>query len=97
MLLVIDDLHRADRSSLALLQFLAPQLATLSLMVLGTYQKIAEFMQKCGTQRIPVRVTAFRISHTGDKKAADPELLKAEITVEAFRASNASLERMKEI
>ena len=66
-------------------------------MVLGTYQKIAEFMQKCGAQRIPVRVTAFRISQTKNKRAADSELLKAEITVEAFRAPKASLERIKKI
>lgn len=66
-------------------------------VVLGTYQKIAEFMQKCCQQRIPVRVTAFRISETQGHNSADPELLKAEITVEAFRASEASLEQMKEI
>ena len=66
-------------------------------MVLGTYQKIAEFMQKCGKQRIPVRVTAFRISQPEHKSAVDPSLLKAEITVEAFRATDASLENMKAI
>ena len=66
-------------------------------MVLGTYQKIAEFMQKCCEQRIPVRVTAFRISETKGNSSADPELLKAEITVEAFRASDASLKQTKAI
>lgn len=66
-------------------------------MVLGTYEKIAEFMQACRAQRIPVRVTAFRISQREDKNAADPESLKAEITVEAFRAPEASPEQMREI
>jgi len=66
-------------------------------MVLGTYEKIAGFMQTCCVQRIPVRVTAFRISPAKDKNAVAPGLLKAEITVEAFRASKASLEQMKEI
>ena len=66
-------------------------------MVLGSYQKIAEFMQGCCEQRIPVRVTSFRISQTEDQNFVDPDLLKAEITVEAFRASKASLEQMKEI
>jgi Tfp pilus assembly protein PilO len=66
-------------------------------MVLGSYQKIAEFMQGCCEQRIPVRVTNFRISQTEDQNFVDPDLLKAEITVEAFRASKASLEQMKEI
>ena len=66
-------------------------------MVLGGYQKIAEFMQNCREQRIPVRVTDFRVSQTENQNFVDPELLKAEITVEAFRASTASLEQMKEI
>ena len=66
-------------------------------MVLGTYQEIAEFMQKCRGQRIPVRVTAFRISQSEDKNSAAAELLKAEITVEAFRATDASLEQTKDI
>ena len=66
-------------------------------MVLGTYEKIAEFMQNCCGQRIPVRVTDFRISQTESNDSVDPEMLKAEITVEAFRASKASLEQTKEI
>lgn len=66
-------------------------------MVLGSYQKIAEFMQSCCEQRIPVRVTNFRISQAKDQYSAEPDLLKAEITVEAFRASKASLEDMKRI
>ncbi len=39
MVLVLDDLHWADRPSLMLLEFLAPELARSRLLVLGTYRR----------------------------------------------------------
>lgn len=38
LVLILDDLHRADEPSLVLLQFLAPELATACLLVIGTYR-----------------------------------------------------------
>lgn len=38
LILILDDLHRADALSLVLLQFLAPELATARLLVIGTYR-----------------------------------------------------------
>lgn len=38
LLLVLDDLHRADRSSLGLLRFLAPSVRDARLLLLGTYR-----------------------------------------------------------
>ena len=40
MLLVLDDLHWADKSSLLLLQFLALEIATSHLLVVGTYRDV---------------------------------------------------------
>ncbi|MFB3118911.1 MAG: AAA family ATPase, partial [Stenotrophomonas maltophilia] len=40
IMLVLDDLHWADRSSLLLLQFLAPEIAGSSLLVIGTYRDV---------------------------------------------------------
>ena len=40
LMLVLDDLHWADRSSLLLLEFLAREIETTPLMVLGTYRDV---------------------------------------------------------
>lgn len=107
---IVPQISEAARKSGLIILEIAPELATAQrgrsdgisyypryrVKVLGSYQIIAEFMQKCCKQRIPVRVTAFRISEAKGNNAVGRDLLRAEITVEAFRASNASVEQTKE-
>lgn len=55
------------------------------ILVSGTYRQIAEFMHLCSEQRLPARVTEFRLRRS---EAAGPEeelKLTADITVEAFQ------------
>jgi len=63
--------------------------------VQGSYRRIAEFMQGCSHQRIPARVTAFRIQPSAQQ--GHGQTLKGEITIEAFRAQQAVLGKMKEV
>ncbi len=59
--------------------------ASFRVSVTGTYQRIAEYMQLCRSQRLPVRVTALRLIRLTNEKGRPLEKLTADITVEAFQ------------
>lgn len=59
--------------------------ANFRVSVTGTYQRIAEYLQLCRSQRLPVRVTALRLIRRTDEKGRPLEKLTADITVEAFQ------------
>lgn len=56
----------------------------------GSYQQIAEYMQRCARQRIPVRVVGFHLGPADDSTARRAGMLEARITVEAFHAREAN-------
>ena len=62
----------------------------------GKYRQIAEYMQNCTGQRIPVRVIGFRITpvqpENGQGRA---EILRAKITVEVFLSPSPAIEKLK--
>src|SRR5262245_33159636 len=91
-LFVFDDLHQADASSLRLLEFVAAQLGSVQLMILGTYRDsemirrdplsnaLAELARESSFERI--RLTGFSSSETAEFVAglagpAAPELVSA--------------------
>jgi hypothetical protein len=53
-------------------------------MVQGSYSQVADFMQLCRTQRVPMRTISFRITSSLDQKGRPTSGLKAEISVESF-------------
>ncbi len=56
----------------------------------GSYQQIAEYMERCSRQRIPVRVVGFHLGPADDSTARRLGVLDAQITVEAFHGSEAN-------
>src|SRR5262245_7123272 len=91
-LLVFDDLHRTDASSLRLLEFVAAQLGGVRLMILGTYRDsevmrrdplsnaLGELARESSFQRI--RLTGFSSAETAEFVAgfagpSSPELVSA--------------------
>jgi hypothetical protein len=74
ILLVLDDLHAADRSSLSLLLFLARELRTLRLLVIGTYRDVEARMDADASElilRIGREGTRLVLSRLGEADAAD--------------------------
>lgn len=57
-------------------------------LVQGTYSQVANFMQLCRTQRVPMRTISFRITSNLDQKGRPTSGLKAEISVESFISSS---------
>ena len=55
------------------------------IQVHGTYAQIAEYMARCGSQRIPARVREFRIGRVRGPETAEAGVLAAELVVEAFQ------------
>jgi hypothetical protein len=55
------------------------------IQVRGTYGQIAEYMDRCNSQRIPSRVKEFRIGRTAGSELAEGPELTAELVVEAFQ------------
>jgi len=53
--------------------------------VQGNYSQIAEYMQICKEQRVPVRPTGFRVNSALDDNGKPSRALRAELTMEAFR------------
>jgi len=58
--------------------------------VAGTYQQIAEYMQMCKFQRLPVRVIGLHLGRQADEKGRPAERLTADITVEVFKPPQAA-------
>ena len=58
LLLVIDDLHWADPSSLLLLEFLAKQLGSMQIMILGAYRDVEV------TRTSPLKATLGELSYS---------------------------------
>jgi len=54
-------------------------------LVSGTYQQVAEYMQLCSRQRLPARVTEFHIRRAAGEDEMSATELNADITVEAFQ------------
>jgi hypothetical protein len=63
----------------------APACPHYRVSVAGGYQQIAEYMQKCKSQRLPVRVIGFRLGRPNDEKGRPTEKITADITVEVFQ------------
>jgi Tfp pilus assembly protein PilO len=53
--------------------------------VTGTYRQIAEYMQLCSRQRLPVRAVEFQVRPVEPGEWTEDVALIADITVEAFR------------
>lgn len=97
LVLVLDDLHWADRPSLLLLEFLAGELRAARVLVLGTYrdvevgrahplaQTLAELTRAQASQRIPLRgLSEHEVAHVIELTAglAPPAPLVAAVTRE---------------
>jgi class 3 adenylate cyclase/tetratricopeptide (TPR) repeat protein len=73
LLLVLEDLHWADESSLLLTEYLAPLLPEMPVLVLGTYRdlevdlhhSLARVIGRLGRQRLVERVNLQRLSFDG--------------------------------
>jgi hypothetical protein len=57
------------------------------IQVRGTYVQIAEYMDRCSSQRIPARVKEFRIGRTAGRELVEGPELTAELVVEGFQPS----------
>ncbi len=53
-------------------------------MVEGSYRQISEFLQVCKTQRVPARVTSFRVVPAVDEQGKPRVGLKADMVMESF-------------
>jgi len=62
------------------------------LLVQGAFSQIAEFMEICKTQRVPMRTISFRITSALDKQGRPGSALKADIAVESFISQFSSAE-----
>ncbi len=73
LVVLIDDLHWADESTLLLLRHLAPQLETIPMLVLGTYRDVeldlqrpfAEVLETLIRQRLAKRINVRRLPEAG--------------------------------
>jgi class 3 adenylate cyclase/tetratricopeptide (TPR) repeat protein len=73
LLLVLEDLHWADESTIALLEHLAPALADLPVLILGTYRDVevgamhplAQMIGLLGRRRLVTRITLDRLTGSG--------------------------------
>jgi len=54
-------------------------------VLLGTYQQVAEFMKHCTRQRLPVRVADFILTATDYQSETNEPMLRAEVTVESYQ------------
>jgi hypothetical protein len=63
----------------------SPRCPQYRIRVQGAYGPIAEYMDRCKQQRIPVRVREFRLGRAAGSEAAAPGALVADIVVEAFQ------------
>ncbi|HVP11485.1 MAG TPA: type 4a pilus biogenesis protein PilO [Phycisphaerae bacterium] len=55
------------------------------IQVHGTYSQIAEYMARCGSQRIPVRIREFRVGRIAGQETPQNGKLDAELVVEVFQ------------
>ncbi len=65
-----------------------PRYPSYRVSVQGGYPQIAEFMQICKAQRVPGRLTSFRLAPVVDETGKPINVLRAEIAVDAFRLSD---------
>ncbi len=54
------------------------------LRVQGTYRQVANYLDLCGRQRLPARVTGLILASRSMSEDLPPDQLSAEITVESF-------------
>ena len=59
------------------------------ILVNGSYPQIAEYMQLCGQQGLPARVTEFSVRPVAEPAGGLGAGLTADLTVEAFRPNDA--------
>ena len=59
-------------------------------IVQGNYSQIADFMQLCQVQRVPMRTVSFRVASAVDQAGKPIKGLKAEIAVESFISAASS-------
>jgi hypothetical protein len=74
IVLVLDDLHAADRSSLSLLLFIARELRSLRLLVIGTYRDVEARMDTLSSEliaRIGREGTRLVLARLGQSDAAE--------------------------
>jgi tetratricopeptide (TPR) repeat protein len=94
LLVVLDDLHAADRSSLLLLHFLARELRGMKLLLLCTYRDV-EARMDAETSELVARIgregTCFALARLGSEDAAD--LVSAHAGPVGERVSERILER----
>ncbi len=94
LVIVLDDLHAADRSSLLLLQFLARELRGLKVLLLVTYRDV-EARMDAETSELVARIgregTCFALGRLGNEDAAG--LVSAHSGSVAARVSERILER----
>jgi tetratricopeptide (TPR) repeat protein len=94
LLIVLDDLHAADRSSLLLLHFLSRELRGLKLLLLATYRDV-EARMNAETSDLVARIgregTCFALSRLGAEDAAG--LVSAHAGSVAAQVSDRILER----
>ncbi len=72
MVILLDDLHWADESTLQLLQHLAPHLATMRLLIVGTYRDVeldvsrpfAKTLESLVRQRLATRIALRRLQES---------------------------------
>lgn len=79
----IQPLHSTGRNGAAQETFAYPRYR---IIVQGTYQQVAEYMDRCKSQRIPARVMEYRIARTASREASAGGQLTADIIVEAFQS-----------
>jgi tetratricopeptide (TPR) repeat protein len=94
LLIVLDDLHAADRSSLLLLHFVARELRGLKVLLLATYRDV-EARMDAETSELVARIgregTCFALSRLGAEDAAG--LVRAHAGPVAAQVSERILER----
>ncbi|MCG8406445.1 MAG: hypothetical protein MI923_14705 [Phycisphaerales bacterium] len=78
--LLVLEIHPVKKRNRGQLRKGAPEYPHYEVLVQGSYQQIADYMQGCSKQRIPVRVIGFRIDRVEEASG-----LSAEIKVEAFK------------
>lgn len=66
-------------------------------IIAGTYQAIAAYLQRCAMQRLPVRVVELTIRSASSETDAQTSLLTADITVEAFQPPSPEVTRVSRI